>query len=162
MRDTTMKCHEIQEMMPDLATGQSGITCEIDQHLQSCQGCSTMLTEFRQTMALLDEWEAPEVSPYFDTRMQARLREGAAKAQPAAWFGWLRKPAMALSLAAVMVMGVTWFRNDGYRHKTTEAVATVPGTAVGDLQALDKNEDLYADFDVLDDLDVQQDVTANP
>ena len=37
-----------------------------------------------------------------------------------------------------------------------------PGTAVGDLQALDRNDELYADFDVLDDLQVQDDVTANP
>jgi hypothetical protein len=37
-----------------------------------------------------------------------------------------------------------------------------PGTAVGDLQALDKNQDLYSNFDVLDDLAVQPDVTANP
>ena len=37
-----------------------------------------------------------------------------------------------------------------------------PGTAVGDLQALDRNDDLYADFDVLDDLQVQEDVNANP
>jgi hypothetical protein len=37
-----------------------------------------------------------------------------------------------------------------------------PGTAVGDLQALENNHDLYADFDVLDDLQVQDDVTANP
>jgi hypothetical protein len=37
-----------------------------------------------------------------------------------------------------------------------------PGTAVGDLQALDRNDDLYADFDVLDDLQVQDDVNANP
>jgi len=53
----------------------------------------------------------------------------------------------------------------------TEAIATKPpslglpvepGTAVGDLQALDTNNDLYADFDVLDDLQVQDDVTANP
>ena len=35
-------------------------------------------------------------------------------------------------------------------------VTAQPGTAVGDLQALDKNHDLYADFDVLDQLDVQQ------
>jgi hypothetical protein len=33
---------------------------------------------------------------------------------------------------------------------------------VSDLQALDKNNDLYADFDLLDDLEVQHDVTANP
>jgi len=37
-----------------------------------------------------------------------------------------------------------------------------PGTAVGDLQALESNDDLYADFDVLDQLQVQDDVTANP
>jgi len=37
-----------------------------------------------------------------------------------------------------------------------------PGTAVGDLQALEKNHDLYSDFEVLDDLDLQQDVVANP
>ena len=37
-----------------------------------------------------------------------------------------------------------------------------PGTAVGDLQALDKNHELYSDFDVLDDLQVQQDVNAKP
>jgi hypothetical protein len=37
-----------------------------------------------------------------------------------------------------------------------------PGTAVGDLQALDKNNELYSDFDVLDDLQIQQDVSANP
>jgi hypothetical protein len=37
-----------------------------------------------------------------------------------------------------------------------------PGTAVGDLQALESDNDLYADFDVLDQLQVQDDVTANP
>jgi hypothetical protein len=37
-----------------------------------------------------------------------------------------------------------------------------PGTAVGDLQALDNNHDLYSDFDVLDDLQVQSNVNANP
>ena len=37
-----------------------------------------------------------------------------------------------------------------------------PGTAVGDLQALESNHELYADFDVLDELQVQDEVTANP
>lgn len=42
------------------------------------------------------------------------------------------------------------------------APAVEPGTAVGDLQALDKNHDLYSDFDLLDDLQVQHNVVANP
>ncbi len=37
-----------------------------------------------------------------------------------------------------------------------------PGTAVSDLQALEKNHDLYSDFDLLDDLEVQHDVVENP
>ena len=37
-----------------------------------------------------------------------------------------------------------------------------PGTAVGDLQALDKNGDLYSDFEILDDLQAQQDAEAHP
>ena len=41
-------------------------------------------------------------------------------------------------------------------------VPVLPGSAVGDLQALEKNDDLYADFDMLDELQVQEDVTANP
>jgi hypothetical protein len=43
-----------------------------------------------------------------------------------------------------------------------------PGTAVGDLQTLDKEHDLLSDSDpdspasLLDDMQVQQDVNANP
>ena len=40
--------------------------------------------------------------------------------------------------------------------------AVEQGSAVADLTALDSNHDLYSDFEVLDDLQVQQDVTANP
>jgi len=42
------------------------------------------------------------------------------------------------------------------------SVPVLPGTAVGDLQALERNNELYADFDMLDELQVQDDVTANP
>lgn len=158
-----MKCNEIRELMPDLAAGLSDATPEMNQHIHSCSECAETLAELRQTMALLDEWQAPEPSPYFDTRLSARLREEAAK-QPFGWFSWLRKPALAFSLAAILVMGITLFRGDGQRQKTDSIAsgAIVPGTAVGDLQALDKNHELYSDFDVLDDLEVQQNVAANP
>jgi hypothetical protein len=116
-------------------------------------------------MALLDEWAAPEPSPYFDTRLHARLREEAAK-QPSRW-SWrnLGRPVLAASLAAMVVVGATVFRLEEKRlHPRTPTVATViePGTAVGDLQALDNNHDIYSDSDLLDDLQVQEDVNANP
>ena len=65
--------------MPDLAAGLDAVTPEVSQHIQGCAGCAEKLTEFRQTMALLDEWQAPEPSPYFDVRLRARLREEAAR-----------------------------------------------------------------------------------
>jgi hypothetical protein len=74
---------------------------------------------------------------------------------------------MAISFLLVMVVGVTLFERGGVQRPANTPVAQAqiqPGTAVGDLQALDKNLDLYSDSDsdVLDDLEVQPDVTANP
>jgi hypothetical protein len=117
----------------------------------------------RRTMALLDEWQAPEPSPYFDVRLQARLREESAKQQR--WFAWLRRPAMAVSMAIVLVAGVSVFWIEQYRQPVQPVVV---GSAVSDLQVLDKNHDMLSDSDpdsadsLLDDLQVQQDVNANP
>ena len=156
-----MKCNVIREMMPDLAAGFNVATPEVNQHLATCTECAAKLEGFRATMALLDDWKAPEPSPYFDVRLRARLREEAAK--PLSWWQWVRKPALAVSLAVLMVMSITFFHADYGKHNDQYAnVADDPGTAVGDLQALDKNNELYSDFDLLDDLQVQQDVTANP
>ena len=157
-----MKCNEIRELMPDLAAGFSAVTPEINEHLKGCGECEAKLNAFRQTMAMLDEWKAPEPSPYFDTRFQARLREEKAK-QPASWWAWLRRPALAGALAVVAVVGITVFERGGPNPTPGSQIAVVaPGTAVGDLQALDKNDDVYANFDELADLQVQPDVTANP
>ncbi|MGB7584408.1 MAG: hypothetical protein WBM11_06155 [Terriglobales bacterium] len=159
-----MKCNEICELIPDLAAGLDGMTPEVSDHLKSCAACTEKMAEIRQTMALLDEWRVPEPSLYFETRLMARVREE--KGQPTGWWQWVRKPALAASLAVLMVMSVTLFRNDaGLGSHNDGRVATIaaePGSAVGDLNALDKNSELYSDFDVLDDLQVQQDVNANP
>jgi predicted anti-sigma-YlaC factor YlaD len=169
-----MKCDEIREMLPDLAAGLmtstpgADISIKVNEHLRSCMECAATLNEFRQTMALLDEWTAPEPSPYFDTRLKARLREEAAK-QPTGWFAWARRPALALSLGIALVAGTTLImRHDATRRNDNTLATLTPGTAVGDLQALDKNHDLLSDSDpdsaasLLDDMQVQQDVNANP
>ena len=77
-------------MMPDLAAGMAAVTPEVNEHLKSCADCAGKLEAFRQTMALLDEWKAPEPSPYFDVRLKARVREEIAQ-QPAGWLRWLRQ-----------------------------------------------------------------------
>lgn len=160
-----MKCNDVRELMPDLAAGMTPSVGEIEEHLNSCGDCALKLEGFRQTMALLDEWQVPEPSAYFETRLQANLREEQAK-QPAGWLQWMRKPALALSLTVVMVASITLFRGGNPTGSTGKkqviAASVEPGSAVSDLESLDKNHDLYSDFDVLDDLQVQQDVNANP
>jgi hypothetical protein len=164
-----MKCKEIREVMPDLASGLVEVTPAISGHLAGCAGCAGKLEEFRQTMALLDDWQAPEPSPYFDVRLQARLREEMAKPQPA-WM-WFRRPGLAAALCGLMAIGVGLFvaEGGGSYHPADNVIANndatvqaAPGTAVGDLSALEKNNDLYSDFELLDDLQVQHDVGANP
>lgn len=169
-----MDCKHIQELLPDLAAGMETSTPEVEKHLASCDACSAQLHDFQKTMALLDEWQAPEPSPYFDTRLQARLREEMAR-PPVPWYSWLTqarmlRPAWVMSVAAVLFTVAIGIGNTSY-FSETEMIATKPpalslpvqpGTAVGDLQALEKNDELYADFDVLDELQVQDDVTANP
>jgi hypothetical protein len=165
-----MKCEEIQEVMPDMASGLMETTPEIRAHLAGCGACAAKMEEFRQTMALLDEWQAPEPSPYFDVRLQARLREEMSKPQ-AGWLAWFRRPVLAAALTVLMAVGVGLFFNksdQGYKPADNiiaandQVQSAEPGTAVSDLQALEKNHDLYSDFDLLDDLQVQHDVVANP
>ncbi|MFZ0138660.1 MAG: hypothetical protein WAK89_16460 [Candidatus Sulfotelmatobacter sp.] len=164
-----MKCEEIREMMPDLVSGLMGLTPEMGDHLAGCGACQGKMEEVRQTMALLDEWRAPEPSPYFDVRLQARLREEMAKPQ-AGWLAWFRRPVLAAALTVLMAVGVGLFFSKGSAiYKGDDEVAvndtlspSAEGTAVSDLQSLEKNHELYADFDLLDDLQVQPDVAANP
>jgi len=81
---------------------------------------------------------------------------------------WFRRPALAVALTVLMGVGVgIFFIHGGGVHGPggdgpVAAVDIQPGSAVGDLQALDKNHELYSDFELLDDLEVQQDVVANP
>lgn len=164
-----MKCEEVRQLILDTAAGVGETTPAMRDHLLDCTDCAAELAAMRQTMALLDEWEAPEPSPYFDTRLAARMREERAKPARPAWLSWSRAPALAGALALILMMagGVAWF---GHQGKVTPVaqVTAPPGTAVGDLQTLDQDEDLYANYDVLDDLqapariDADQNSTQTP
>lgn len=168
-----MKCEDVRETMPDLAAGLAEPSVAVQEHLQGCAPCAAQLQEFRQTMALMDEWEAPDPSPYFDTRLQARLREEEEKIAEAArgnrWLAWLPRPAMAMAaalvIALVIAVGVGVWQHRAHGTMTENIAVVAPtaaqtsaerGTAVSDLQTLDSDNDLYADFDVLDDIDSQQ------
>jgi hypothetical protein len=158
-----MKCEDIRERMLDVAAGLSEPTAEEKNHLAGCNACAEQRKSLRATMSLLDEWQAPEPSPYFDVRLQARLREEMAKPQ-AGGLHWFRRPLLAAALTVIMGVGIGLFlTHDNGPVAPPPPVADLgPGSAVSDLQTLEKNNDMYANFELLDDLDLQQNVVATP
>ena len=152
-----MNCNEIGEQLMDVASGVA-VPPQVESHLRDCAQCAAHLQDLRQTMALLDQWTAPEPSPYFDTRLHARLREEAAR--PHGLMDWFRKPALAAAMAALLVVGGTLYT---VGHHAPPPTVARPGAAVQDLQELDKNHEMFANFDVLDDLESDgNSQTVNP
>jgi hypothetical protein len=160
-----MNCNEVREnlivmLSEDLADPS------VAAHVRECGSCAQELESLRKTMNLLDEWEAPEPSPYFLTRMRAHVKEEREKAPArASIFGWMRRPAMAVSLATVLVAGGAIFT---VLRQPTELFPSEPGTAVADVEALDRNHDVLVNTDLIDEMsggpsddvsDVNNDVT---
>ena len=131
-----MNCNDVRENLMDvLAEGQT--SPEVLAHLRECGPCSQRLEGLRKTMALLDDWKAPEPSPYFITRLQAHVREEQNKAPArAGLLAWLRKPLLAGALAGALAAGSAVY---GYLH--WPASQSGPSAAV-DVEALDKDHDL--------------------
>jgi anti-sigma factor RsiW len=152
-----MKCERVREGLLDVATGVAAPP-EVEEHLRGCEDCRRRAGELRATMTVLGEWPEVEPSPYFDARLRARVREQAAAAQ--GWWAWVRRPALAAVFVLLIAAGVGLFQRTQPQPESGIAAVQAPaaavtakiGTAVSDLQALDRNEDLYANFDLLDDM----------
>ena len=161
-----MNCKNIREVLPDAALAAT-VAPEVEAHLAECPECAHTLESLRATMNLLDEWKAPEPSAYWDVRMQARLREEQQKAAvPRGWLYWLRRPALSVAAALCLVLGIGSYQAVRVMQETQApplpAYMTPPtGTAVADLQYLEKNSDLLQNFDALDVLDGDDDANSN-
>src|SRR5512142_447752 len=120
-----MNCKDIGEHLIDVASG-SAAESQVEAHLHACAGCAERLESLRRTMALMDEWTAPEPSPYFDTRLHARLREEAAR--PRGWVAWLRKPALAAAMAGLVVVGTVLYQGGQLAPHKATIVNVQPGS----------------------------------
>jgi anti-sigma factor RsiW len=139
-----MNCNDVRENLMELLTNGPADP-QVEAHVSQCSACTEELGSLRKTMALLDEWESPEPSPYFLTRLRAHVKEEQRKA-PASMFGWLRRPMLAAALATVLAAGGVIYRI---------AVAPPPPSdngAVADIESLDKNHDLIIDTDLVNEL----------
>jgi hypothetical protein len=157
-----MNCKQAKENLFDLL-GPEAVKPEsaVALHVAGCAECAADLASLKSTMSILDEWKAPAESPYFNTRLQARLAEARREdAIPQSWAArlWtpkLLRPALVAAMGLAFIIGMNFYQPKAPNNTNTTIAKTVQkGTAVADLQALDKNEDLYAEFDLLDDVGV--------
>ncbi|HEX3374538.1 MAG TPA: hypothetical protein VHS13_10035 [Edaphobacter sp.] len=151
-----MNCKDCQSVLLDLLLepGAHSNTAARS-HVASCAKCNHELKSLEATFALLDSWEAPEPSPYFDQKLAVRLREEQAK-PPAGWFERMKarllfntgrqfRPALAGGLALILLVGGGTFANlSGFGRSTPQVSA-----AVQDLQILDRNDQALQTMDQL-------------
>ena len=125
-------------------------SAEVQQHLEACASCAEEWKQFGATMTLLDEWDVPEPSPYFDTRLRARLREEA-QAPASFWqrvfepftHGWRAVGAAALGVA-LLVGGI--LLGTGVLNQPKEDAAC----PVVDVQSLDHNANVIQEMNAID------------
>ncbi len=151
-----MICHDCKSALPDLLLDPAAPSnAAAREHISSCAECRREFESLQATMALLDEWQAPEPSPYFDQKLAVLLREEQTKA-PAGWLERLRarllfntgrqfRPALAGAMALALLIGGGAFANlSGIYAGNGE-----PSAAVTDLQVLDKNDQALQTMDLL-------------
>ena len=160
-------CTHCREHLADLLLDESYAAKrpEVAAHLLACADCSAELAELKSTFALLDEWSAPEPSPFFDSKLKARLREAVAAEPEGLWermrsfllfsTGRSLRPAMAGALALVMVAS-----GGGVLISSYQRPVVAPSAAVNDLKILDNNAQALQQMDQL--LDSSGDDSSDP
>jgi hypothetical protein len=148
----------MESKLADLLLAPETASATAKAHVAECGECQKKLGELRATMALLDTWEAPEPSPYFMTRMSARLDE--ARQEPReGWLARLRarmlfgpqlhvRPVAAMALTVLLLLGGGAYLGIS---NWDQPVAPKPGQAavVQDLQLLDNNAKLLDQLEAI-------------
>jgi hypothetical protein len=151
-----MTCPELNKNLAELLFESRPLPDEARKHIAECAGCAGELAAMEKTWKLLDEWQAPEPSAFFDAKLYARLRTEQATA-PASFFerakAWLlystnlqMRQLGAGALATVLVIGGGTF---ALLDHQPVAVSQTSAT-VRDLQSFDGNAQLFQQLNALD------------
>lgn len=146
-------CMIVDENLADLLLDPHAAPARVQAHVAECGDCREEIAKIEATIQLLDTWKAPEPSPYFMTRLSARMREER-QAEPSGWLAgqWARlrasfayggslhvRPLAAMTLTAVLLVG-------GGAYLSVTDVLQRPlvqpsplAATVHDLQTLDSN-----------------------
>jgi hypothetical protein len=151
-----MNCPEMKNILAEAVFESRPLPEEARQHVAECAACAAELAELQTTWKLLDQWQAPEPSAFFDAKLYARLRAEQAAA-PASFFerakAWLlyssnlqMRQLAAGAMAAVLVIGGGTFAL--LDHQPAPAPQT--SATVRDLQSYDGNAQLFQQLNALD------------
>jgi hypothetical protein len=157
MERTKNNCTGMDAKLANLLLNPASAPAKVQTHVDGCEGCRRELDELRAAMALLDTWESPEPSPYFLTRLKARLRQERA-AEPAGWFARLRarfvygagtqvRPLAAMALTFVLLVGGGAYL--GITNWDQQPAAPGQAAVVHDLQTMDSNTQLLDQLEAL-------------
>lgn len=157
MATTKTNCDEMRSKLADLLLDPEPAPAAVKAHVETCDHCRGELKELRATMNLLDEWQGPEPSPYFLSKLSVRFREER-EAAPAGWLAKLRarfvygprthmRPIAAMALAVVLMLGGGAYV--GVSNLEQPAPDTKQDAVVHDLQLMDSNADLLDQLESL-------------
>src|SRR5271168_886502 len=152
-----MTCPEMKNTLAESVFESRPLTEDARKHLAKCGDCATELKEMEATWKLLDEWQAPEPSAFFDAKLYARLRAEQSTG-PASFFerakAWLlyssnlqMRQLAAGALAVVLAIG-----GGTFALLDNQPAATVAQTSatVRDLQSYDGNAQMFQQLNALD------------
>jgi hypothetical protein len=150
MKRLMKKCTGTDTMLADVLLDPGTVSATVQTHVAECDSCRSELDELRATMALLDTWESPAPSPYFLTRLDARLKEERG-APSAGWMARLRarfaygpalhvQPVAAMALTVVLLLGGGAYL--GISNWDQPPAPTGQAAVVHDLQTLENNAQL--------------------
>jgi hypothetical protein len=157
MEEMKTNCMGMESKLAEALLDPDAVPAKVKMHVAECEGCREDLTELRATMGLMDSWECPEPSPYFLSKLDARMREERATT-PAGWLERLRArmtygPSMHMRPVAAMALTVMLLLGGGtyLGVNNWEQPATPPGhpAVVGDLQTLDNNSQLLDQLEAM-------------
>jgi anti-sigma factor RsiW len=150
-------CTGMESKLANLLLDPDTAPAKVRTHVEGCDRCRAELEELRATMGLLDAWEAPAPSPYFLTRLDARMQEER-RAAPAGWLARLRagfaygpamhvRPLAAMALTVVLLVGGGAYL--GMNDWEQAAAPSEQAAVVHDLQNLDSNAQLLDQLESL-------------
>jgi hypothetical protein len=154
-------CAGMDAKLANLLLDPASAPAKVHAHVDGCECCRRQLDELRATMGLLDHWEAPEPSPYFLTRLEARLREERA-AEPRGWLkgglarlraGFAYGPSTHVRPLAAMAFSLLLLVGGGTYLGVTEwnplPAAPEQTAVVHDLQTMDSNAQLLDQLETI-------------